>query len=74
MHQCYDIASLGPKSRRAQYENSQRDREDGKVMGGGENRMGERGGGGHQENKVDPMVEKSSDSEASDYYHIIYKC
>ncbi len=42
-----------------------------KSKRGGENRKGERG---HWGNKVDPVIEKSSGSEASDYYHIIYQC
>ncbi len=71
VHECHDIAPLNPKSGRAQYENSQRGGEDGKGKRGGENRKGERG---HRGNKVDPVVEESSGSEASDYYHIIYQC
>ncbi len=71
MHERHDVASLGPKSGRAQYGNSQRGGEDGKGKKGGENGKGERG---HRGNKVDPVVEKSSGSEASDYYHIIYQC
>ncbi len=43
VHQCYDIASLDSKSRRAQYGNSQRGREDGKGKRGRENGKGKRG-------------------------------
>ncbi len=71
MHERHDVTPLGPKSGRAQYGNSQRGREDRKGKRGGENGKGERGHGG---NKVGPVVEKSSGSEASDYYHIIYQC
>ncbi len=72
MHYRYDVASLGPKSRRAQYGNSQRDREDGKGKKVGRNGKYEKGGRGHRENKVDTVIEENSSSEASDYYHIIY--
>ncbi len=71
VHQRYNVAPLGPKNGRAQYGNSQRDGEDGKGKRGGENEKGERG---YWRNKVDPVVEKSSSSEAKDYYHIIYQC
>ncbi len=69
VHQCHDVAPLGPKSGRAQYGNSQRGGEDGKSKRGGENGKSERG---HRGTKVDPLVEESSGFEASDYYHIIY--
>ncbi len=74
VHQRHDVAPFDPKSRRAQYGNSQRGGEDGKGKRSGENGKGERGGGGHRRNKVDLVVEESSDSEANDYYHIIYNC
>ncbi len=74
MHQHYDVASFGPRNGRVQYRNGQKGREDGKDKRGGENGKGERDGGGHWGNKVDPVVEKSSGSKASDYYHIIYTC
>ncbi len=69
MHQHHDVLPLGPKSGRAQYENSQRGGEDGKGKRGGENGKGERG---HRGNKVDTAVEESNGPKASDYYHIIY--
>ncbi len=47
VHQRHDVASLGPKSRRAQYGNSQRGGEDGKGKRSRENRKGEKGGRGH---------------------------
>ena len=72
MYQRYNIALFGSKSERAQYGNGQKGKEDGKNKRDGENGKDERGGGDHQGNKVDPMVEKSSGFEASDYYHIIY--
>ncbi len=62
MHQRHDIAPFGPKGGKAQYGNSQK---------GGENGKGERDKRGHRGNKVDPVVEKSSSSEVSDYYLII---
>ena len=65
VYQRYDIATLDPKNERAQYENGQRDGEDGK---------GKRGGRDHRGNKIDLVVEKSSGFEESDYYHIIYQC
>ena len=46
---------------------------DGKDKGGRENGRGERGGGDHCGNKVNPMVGKNSGSEASVYHHIIYR-
>ncbi len=69
VHERHDVTPLGPKNRRAQYGNSQKGGEDGKGTKGGENGRGERD---HRGNKVDPMIEESSGSEASDYYHIIY--
>ena len=70
----HDVAPLGPKSGRAQYEEGQRDGEDGKDKRGGENERGEMGRGGHRGNKVNPIVEESSGSEASVYHHIINRC
>ncbi len=69
VHERHDVAPLSPKSGRAQYGNSQRGGEDRKGKKGGENKKGERD---HWGNKVDLVVEESSGSEASDYYHIIY--
>ncbi len=71
VHQRYDDTPLGPKSRRAQYGNSQRSGKDGKSKRSGENGKRERS---HWGNKVDPVVEESNGFEASDYYHIIYQC
>ncbi len=74
MHQRHDVAPFGPRSRRAQYRNGQRDGKDRKGKRGKENRKDERGGESHRGNKVDSVVEESSGSEASNYYHIIYRC
>ncbi len=74
VYQRHDVAFLGLKSERAQYGNGQRGGEDGKDKRGEENEKGERSGGGHRKNKVDPVVEESYGSEVSDYYHIIYQC
>ncbi len=74
MHQHHDVALLGLKKKRAQYGNNQRGRKDGKSKRDRESRKGERNKGGHQENMVDLVVEESSGSETSDYYHIIYQC
>ena len=74
MYKRHDIAPLDPRSGRAQYGEGQRGGEDGKDKRGGENGRGEMGGGGHCGNKVNPMVEESSGSEASIYHHIIYQC
>ena len=83
VHQHHDVAPLGPKSGRAQYEKGQkgeddrkgqRGREDGKGKKGGEDGKGERGGGGHWGNKVNPVVGENSGSKASVYHHIIYGC
>ncbi len=71
MHQQHDFTPLAPKSGKAQYENSQRGGRNGKGKRRGENGKGERGYWG---NKVDLVVEESSGSKASDYYHIIYEC
>ena len=65
MHQRHDVAPFGPKSGRAPYGNGQRS---------GKDEKGKRAKGGHRGNKVDPVVEESSGSETSDYYHIIYQC
>lgn len=64
VHQYYNITNLSPKSGRAQYGNSQRDRE---------NRKSERNRRDHQENKIDPIIGESDNSEISVYYHIIYQ-
>ncbi len=40
VHQCHDVVSLGPKSKRAQYANSQKGGEDRKGKRGRENRKG----------------------------------
>lgn len=58
IHERHDVASFSPKSE-----------EDGKNKKGRENRKYERG---HQRNKVDPVVEKSSDFEVSNNYYTIY--
>ncbi len=71
MHERHDVTPLGPNSGRAQYRNSQRGVENGKGKRGRENGKAERG---HWGNKIDTVVEKSSGSEASKYYHIIYQC
>ena len=74
MHQRHDVATLGAKNRRAQYEKGQQGGEDRKGKRGGEDGEGERNGEGHWRNKVNLVVRENSDSEASIYYHIIYKC
>ena len=74
MYKRLDVVSLGPKSRRVQYEEGKRGGEDGKDKKGRENGKSEKSGGGHCGNKVNPMVGESSNSEASVYYHIIYRC
>lgn len=73
VHQCHDVATLGPKSGRAQYGNNSRSRENGKNNKGGEYRKRKRGGRDYWGNKLDPGVEKSSGSETSDYFHKIYR-
>ena len=70
----YDVTFLGPKNRRAQYRERQKSEEERKDKRGKENRKGEKSGGGHRGNKINPMVKKSSNFEASVYYHIIYWC
>ena len=47
VYQHYDVAIFGAKSQRAQYENGQRGREDGKSKRGGEDREVERSGEGY---------------------------
>ncbi len=74
MHQRYMVAPFSPRSWRAQYENGQMGRKDGKGKRGKKNGKGERGGGDYQGNKVDLVVEESSGFEISDYHHIIYRC
>ncbi len=71
VHNYHDITLFGSKSGKAQYENSQKSGEDGKDRRGRENRKDKRD---HQENKVDLLIEESSNFEASKYYHIIYQC
>lgn len=73
MYQCHDVGSLDHKSERAQYGKGQMGKEDGKDKRDGENREGERDGRGYLRNKVDPMVDESSNTEISDYDHIIYR-
>ena len=70
VYKCHDVASLGPKSGRAQYEKGQRGKEDGKGKRDRENRRNERGGGGHCGNKVNLVVGENSGSKASVYHHI----
>lgn len=69
----YDIAPLSPKSKRAQYGESQRDRKNGKNKRDGENGRSEKGERSHCENKINPVVGESRGFEASIYYHIIYR-
>lgn len=64
MHQTHNVKLLGPKIGRAQYGNSQWNREDGKDKKSEENRKDERDERSHWRNKVDPMVEKNNSSEA----------
>ena len=68
----HDVALLGPKSGRAQYEEGKRDREDEKDKKSRENERGERGKRSNCGNKVNPIIGKSNSFEASIYYHIIY--
>ena len=74
VYKCHDVALLGLKSGRAQYEEGKRGRKNEKDKRDRENERGKRGEEGHCRNKVNLMVEKSSDFEASVYYHIIYQC
>lgn len=73
VHQRHYVALFCLKNRRAQYENSQKSRKNGKNKKDGENEKSERGRKSLCGNKVDPMVEKNSDLQASDYYYIIYR-
>ena len=73
MHQCHNITIHGAISKRTQYGKDQRGRKDGKDKGGGKDREDERSGERYRENKVNLVVKKNSDFEASVYYHIIYK-
>ena len=70
----YDVAFFGLKSGRAQYREGQKGGEDGKNKRGGEIGRDERGEKGHFGNEVNLIVEKSSNSEANVYNHIIYWC
>ena len=74
VYKYHDVAPLGCKSGRAQYEEGQKGGEDEKDKKDGENGKSERGGGRYRGNKVNPIVKESSGSEASVYYHIIYQC
>lgn len=65
VHQYHDIILFGPKSRRAQYEKGQRDRE---------NRKDKKSIRSYHENKVDLVVRESSNFETNVYYYIIYCC
>ena len=67
----HDITPLGPRSGRTQYGEGLKGGEDGKDKRGRENRRGERGGGAHCGNKVNPIVGESSGPQASFYHHII---
>ena len=72
VYQCDDIASFGPKSRRAKYGEGQRDGEDEKIKKDWENGRDEKSGRDYCGNKVNLIIGKSSDSEASVYHYIIY--
>lgn len=71
MHQRHNITPHGPKNGKAQYENGQSGGENGKSKRDRENGKSERGGEDHRKNKIDSVVEESSDSKTSDYYYII---
>ena len=73
VRQCHNVPTFVSKSGRAQYEKSQRGREDGKGKKDREDREGKKIGGGYWGNKVNSVVRKNSDFEASVYHHIIYK-
>ena len=73
-YKCHDVPPLGAKSEKTQDGEGKKDREDRKNKRNRENRKGERGGRGHCGNKINPVVGESSGSEASIYYHIIYRC
>ncbi len=64
---------MSPKNEQAQYEKSQRDREDGKDKRGGKDEEGERSEESHQRNKINLVVRENSNSKASIHYYIIYK-
>ena len=74
MYKRHDIAPLGPKNRKAQYKEGQKSGEDGKDKKGRENERVERGERDHYGNKINLVVEKSSNSETSVYHHLIYRC
>lgn len=74
VYKCYDVVPFCLKSGKAQDEKGQRGGKDGKDKRGRENRRDERGKGGHCRNKVNLVVQQSSDSEISVYHHIIYRC
>ncbi len=72
VHQRYDIAPFDSRSGRAQYENGQRGGKDRKGKRDRKNGKGEKDRESHRGNKIDPVLNKSSGFETSDYYHIIY--
>ena len=72
MYKYHDIISFSPKSRRAEYREGQKGRDDGKDKRGEENGRGERGRKSHCRNKVNLVVEESNGSKVSVYHHIIY--
>ena len=74
MHQCHDVATLGAKSGRAQYEKGQQDRKDGKDKKGRKDGKGEKSRESYWGNKVNSVVKENCGSEASVYHYIIYKC
>lgn len=72
VHQHHDIATFDLKSKRAQYKNNQRNREDKKNNRNRENRKGKKSRKGYQRNKLDSVIEESDGLKASDYYYRIY--
>ncbi len=73
LHQHYNIITLSPKSKRAQYREGQKGRKYEKDNRDGENRKSERNREGYWGNKINSVVGEDSGFEISIYYHIIYR-
>lgn len=67
MYKRQDVTPLGPKSGKAQYRKSERGREDRKDKRDEKNAKNERGRRSYCRNKVNPVVEKKSDSKVNVY-------
>ena len=72
MYKCSYVVFFGPKSEKIQYRKGQKNGKDEKGKRSRENGKDEKNKKVYWGNKIDLVIEKSSNSKVNNYYHIIY--